>query len=98
MTLKSGREWHSEAIRIGPGQVLDITCTANIGIYAGIFDVDTYVDARQRSAFRFPFIVGSARTAFHLVQPGDDRDYYLVLRNSGWALERARIRVRLVMT
>jgi hypothetical protein len=98
VNLQPGREWHSKAIRVQVGDSIDITCTGTGLFYAGLFDVDAYVEARQQSLLRFPFVLGSARTAFHLVRRGEDSDYYLVLRNSGWATSRVQIRVRLVLS
>lgn len=81
ISLGSGRERHFGPYPLEPDSFIRLDVNADVRVYAGIFDSETYHSARSRNPGMFPFSFGSDRDSWRLSEAvARPSDYFVVLR------------------
>lgn len=93
--LRSGEEWHSEAIHLLPRDHFTVTALGNDRFYAGLFRRPYYVQYRGAAGGAFKFDFGEDRRSWTLDDTLEkDDDYYLVFRVGVFTAGTTTIKVR----
>ena len=93
--LPPGREW-AEVVYVGYPGTVDVTAAATGIFYVALYERARFESERARHPFRFPFLIGTARTSHFQRYNVAAGQYVVIVRASGWAGRDVQVHVRIV--